>query len=123
MADAGIDKNVISKRNVGFPDWLDFDKMRREGMDYLGELAGNLWTHHNAHDPGITILEMLCYSLLDLGYRTSLPAKDLFTRNPNETGSDDDFFTPAQILGCNPLTIADYRRLLVDLKGVKNAWL
>ena len=123
MAVADIQNKVINKNNEGFPAWLDFDKLRREGMDYLGTLSGNLWTDHNTHDPGITILEMLCYALLDLGYRTSLPAADLFSRDPDSTGEDDNFFTPAQILGCNPLTILDYRRLLVDIEGVKNAWL
>ncbi|HRQ51508.1 MAG TPA: hypothetical protein PLR74_13270, partial [Agriterribacter sp.] len=31
--------------------------------------------------------------------------------------------TPAQILTCNPLTITDFRKLLIDIAGVKNAWL
>lgn len=123
MAEVDTDNKVISRKNEGFPEWLDFDKLRTEGIEYLGELSGKIWTDHNVHDPGITILEMLCYSLLDLGYRTSLPAKDLFTKNPDDDSSDNNFFTPSQILGCNPLTILDYRKLLVDLAGVKNAWL
>ena len=119
----GNEKKVVSKNNLGFPEWLDFEKMRQDGMDYLGELSGNLWTDHNLHDPGITILESLCYALLDLGYRTSLPAQDLFSRNPAEVSEEDNFFTPAEILTCNPLTILDYRRLIVDVEGVRNAWL
>ncbi len=122
MADIATDDKVISKKNEGFPEWLDFDKLRAEGIDYLGELAGNIWTDHNTHDPGITILEMLCYALLDIGYRTGIPDKDLFTRNP-DSSEEDNFFTPSQILGCNPVTIADYRRLLIDIPGIKNAWL
>ena len=35
----------------------------------------------------------------------------------------NNFFTPAQILTNNPLTIIDYRKLLIDIPGVKNAWL
>ena len=27
------------------------------------------WTDHNTHDPGITVLEALCYVLTDLQYR------------------------------------------------------
>ncbi len=123
MAELLTDIKVISKRNEGFPEWLDFDKMRKEGIEYIAQLSGKIWTDHNVHDPGITILEMLCYALLDLGYRTSLPAKDLFAKDPDDLTSENNFFTPAQILGCNPLTITDYRRLLVDIPGVKNAWL
>jgi hypothetical protein len=121
MADDTLHTKVISKNNSGFPDYLDFDKLRREGIDYLGKLAGKIWTDHNVHDPGITILESLCYALLDLGYRTNLPVEDILSGTPN--GKDDNFFTPAQILACNPLTITDYRKLLIDIAGVKNAWL
>ena len=82
MAELDIQAKVISKKNEGFPEWLEFEKLRQEGIDYLGELSGNIWTDHNAHDPGITILEVLCYALLDLGYRTS------------SAGISQAFFTP-----------------------------
>lgn len=123
MADEAKKTNVISKHNSGFPDYLDFEKLRTEGIDHLGRLAGKIWTDHNVHDPGITILEALCYALLDLGYRTNLPAEDIFSRSPDDGSAEDNFFTPAQILSCNPLTITDYRKLLIDIPGVRNAWL
>lgn len=123
MADEVKNTNVISKHNSGFPDYLDFEKLRTEGIDHLGRLAGKIWTDHNVHDPGITILEALCYALLDLGYRTNLPAEDIFSRNPEDGSPEDNFFTPAQILSCNPLTVTDYRKLLIDIPGVRNAWL
>lgn len=113
----------ISKNNSGFPEYLDFEKLRRESIEYISQLSGKIWTDHNVHDPGITILEVLCYALLDLGYRTHLPIEDILAKNPNDTGGDTNFFTAAQILSCNPLTITDYRKLLIDLDGVRNAWL
>ena len=122
MAEA-LENKTISKRNTGFPDYLDFGKLRSSAIAYLGKLSGKIWTDHNVHDPGITILEMLIYAVLDLGYRTNLPAIDLFTRNPEDSSKDDNFYTPARILANNPLTITDFRKLLVDLQGVKNAWL
>src|SRR4030095_7696363 len=33
--------------------------------------VGPDWTHHNVHDPGITVLEILAYALTDLQYRRS----------------------------------------------------
>jgi uncharacterized protein YegP (UPF0339 family) len=114
---------TISKKNTGFPAYLDFDKLRSEGISYLGKLSGHLWTDHNVHDPGITIFEELCYAVLDLGYRANLPIQDILARDPADNSKDDNFFTPAQILTCNPLTVNDYRKLLIDIKGVKNAWL
>lgn len=114
---------TISKTNASFPGYLDFQKLRSEGIDYLGKVSGKIWTDYNVHDPGITTLEMLCYALLDLGYRSNLPIEDIFARDPDDKSKDNNFLTPAQILTCNPLTITDFRKLLIDIAGVKNAWL
>lgn len=114
---------TISSTDSGFPTYLNFDRLRSDAIAYLGDLTGKIWTDYNVHDPGITIIEALIYALLDLGYRTNLPAVDLFTRAPGETKNDNNFFTPAQILTNNPLAIIDFRKLLIDISGVKNAWL
>jgi hypothetical protein len=123
MAEESKNNIRISRTNSGFPDYLDFDVLRKEGIEYLGRLGGKLWTDHNVHDPGITILEALCYALLDLGYRTNLPVKDLLTRSQTDNTADNNFLTQSAILSCNPLTIIDLRKLLIDIKGVRNAWL
>ncbi len=127
--------NRISRTNASFPDYLDFQKLREKGIAYCQRLASDLWTDFNLHDPGLTILEVLCYALTDLGYRTNLPIADLVARSPEQkqqdqkrAGSDgkpfdDNFFTAEQILTCNPVTILDLRRLLIDVSGVRNAWI
>ena len=56
--------------------------------------SGKIWTDHNVHDPGITILEVLCYAMLDLGYRTHLAVEDVLAKNPTLTNPEDNFFTP-----------------------------
>ncbi len=119
--ESSSDNNVIRKNE--FPENMDFDFLRQNGITHLGELAGKVWTDHNVHDPGITILEMLCYALIDLGYRTQLPVQDLLARDPSGPGYEDNFFTPAEILTNNPVTILDYRKLLIDTPGIRNAWL
>lgn len=103
-------------------EYLDFQELREAGIRYVGKLSGKIWTDHNLHDPGITILEMLCYALTDLNYRTSFDIKDLLAHRVNDQ-KEDNFFTAGQILGCNPLTPTDYRKLLIDIDGVRNAWL
>jgi len=123
MAINGTNSTTIDPVNTGFPAYLDFDTLRQNAIDYLGTLTGKIWTDYNLHDPGITTIEMLCYALLDLGYRTNFPAADIFTRDPSDTSTDNNFFTPSQILTCNPLTVIDYRKMLIDIDGVKNAWL
>ena len=111
----------ISQANSGFPDYLDFNKMRSDVINYLGPITSTYWTDYNEHDPGITTLEALMYALLDLGYRVNWPIEDLLAQ---KTGAPEtDFLTPAQVLGSNPFTINDYRKKLMDLKEVRNAWL
>ena len=116
-----INNNVIKRHDPDFPESLDFQFLRKKGIERLSELAGKIWTDHNVHDPGITILEVLCYALIDLGYRTNLPIEELLAR---KTGaSEDNFFTPAEILTVNPVTMLDYRKFIIDTPGVRNAWL
>ena len=125
--------DVIAQNDPLFSDrpHFNFQELRREGLTHIGELSGKIWTDHNAHDPGVTILEELCYALIDLGYRTTLPMEDLLAepRVAPTTSTDADrlchknFFTPLEILSCNPTTVLDYRKLLLDLDGVRNAWL
>ena len=122
MASTTSNSDITPQVNAGIPAWLDFDTLRSAAIAYLGPVTGTVWTDYNVHDPGITTLEALIYALLDLGYRTHLPLDDILARDPSQQGADPDFFTPAEILGCNPLTILDYRKLLLDIEGVRNAW-
>ncbi|MEO0626465.1 MAG: hypothetical protein AAFY91_05720 [Bacteroidota bacterium] len=98
---------------------MDYDLLREEGIRHLEELASKIWTDLNAHDPGITILEVLCYALVDLGYRANLPIEELLA-GPN---GESDFFSISESLPNGPVTSKDYRKLLIDIEQVKNAWL
>jgi hypothetical protein len=125
----------ISRTNASFPDYLDFQKLRQQGIAHCQALASDLWTDFNLHDPGLTILEVLCYALTDLGYRANLPIADLVARSSQRKQEDqalaggdgkpldDNFFTAEQILTCNPVTILDLRKLVIDVPGVRNAWI
>jgi hypothetical protein len=97
---------------------MDFERLRQEGLAHIEKLSSNIWTDYNSHDPGITILEALCYAITELGYRSQFEIKDLITQATGQT-----FFTARQILTSAPLTITDYRKLLVDIPGINNAWL
>ena len=100
---------------------MNFALLRQEGIKHIERLGGKIWTDYNTHDPGITILEQLCYAITDLSYRLDFPLKDLLAPYPGEERKQ--FFTAREILSVNPLTIKDYRKLLIDIDGVKNAWL
>ena len=103
----------------------NFDFLREEGINYLQKVAGKIWTDYNLHDPGVTILEQLCYAITDLGYRSNLDIADLLAINEDDDTQKDlnNFFTAREILTNAPFTINDYRKLLIDLVGIKNAWL
>jgi hypothetical protein len=45
---------------------VGYESLRREAIGHLEAMAGGPWTDFNAHDPGITILEQVCYALSDL---------------------------------------------------------
>ncbi len=119
-----MSESITIPKTTSFPAYLDFNRLRETGIKHLEELGSDLWTDFNLHDPGITILETLVYALTDLGYRTNFETRDLLARSEAERRlPDDNFFTAAQILSCNPVTVTDLRKLLIDIPGVRNAWL
>ncbi|QCK14535.1 hypothetical protein [Mangrovivirga cuniculi] len=100
---------------------FDYDSLRAEGIKLIQQLAGEYWTDFNSHDPGVTILEQLCFAITELAYRTDFNIEDLLFR---EGENEHSFFRPDQVLPCNALTINDYRRLLFDsVFEIKNVWL
>ena len=102
----------------------DFDFLRQEGLRYIEALGSDLWTDYNSHDPGITILEMLCYAISDLGHRTAYPIQDILaSEEGNLANMHSQFLSAAKILPSAPVTENDYRKLFIDLPNVKNAWL
>ncbi|HEX2396230.1 MAG TPA: hypothetical protein VHI78_12865 [Bacteroidales bacterium] len=101
----------------------DYSYLRSEGIKLIEQLSGKIWTNYNTHDPGITILEALCYALTELGYKTSFNIADLLAPNTRSTDWSNIFFTAKQILTSNPVSITDYRKLIIDTEGVRNAWI
>jgi hypothetical protein len=100
----------------------DFFELRRKGIGFIEEMGSRWWTDYNLHDPGITILEVLCYAITDLAYRTEWDMQDLLTGKDEKLREDQSFFRAKDIFTINPLTPNDYRKLLIDLPGVRNAW-
>lgn len=119
MADAV----VLNKANPLSPA-EDYNFLRREGIKHIEKLSGNIWTDYNTHDPGITLLEALCYAITDLTYRTKFEMNDLLApANLNSNSWKNIFYTARQILPCNPVTLNDFRKIIIDIVGVRNAWI
>ena len=125
-------KSITIQKKPSVPDSSNYQLLRQKGLEYIQQLGSKLWTDYNIHDPGITLLEALCYALTDLGYRTSLDIKDLLALPVYEKPDDDGqfpadkrqaFFTASKILTVNPWTTDDFRKLLININGIKNGWL
>lgn len=103
---------------------LDYEALRLEGIHLLQRLSGHRWTDYNAHDPGVTILEQLCYAITDLAYRVSHELPDLL-HEPVPAGESPfpHLYTPAEILSSAPVTLTDMRKVVLDVEGVRNAWI
>lgn len=100
---------------------LTYNEKRAKGLELIEEYSRHIWTDYNIHDPGITILEYLCYALSDLDSRTSLSMKDILAQDGRSL--EDLFDTADSILPCRALTVRDYRKLIINMPFVKNAWL
>ncbi|MFT3794683.1 hypothetical protein [Flavobacterium sp.] len=109
-------------RDRKLPPSQDFTFLQQRGLKYIEQLGRKFWTDYNAHDPGITILEVLCYAITELGYRSDFDIKDLLADEGNAI-RNRTFFTAAEIFPNAALTVTDYRKLLIDCNGVANAWL
>jgi hypothetical protein len=99
---------------------MDFQWLRDEGIKHLQRLSGSIWTDYNLHDPGVTILDQLCYALTDLSYRIDYDIDDLLTGKEGDTF--ESLYSPAQLLTTNPVTLLDIRKIVIDVPDVKNAW-
>jgi hypothetical protein len=101
----------------------DYAAMRKEGFQLIEKLGSDYWTDYNNSDPGITMLEAVLYAITDLAYRTGFEIKDLLA--PEQVTEDtwkQIFYTAKQILHNSALTLVDYRKMIIDVKGVRNAW-
>ncbi|MDP5171107.1 MAG: hypothetical protein NWR72_12755 [Bacteroidia bacterium] len=116
-------KSPVIFKNAPKADSENYELLRQQGRKQIENLASQLWTDYNAHDPGITILEALCYAITDLGYRTKFEIKDLLTRSDKGANfSVGRFHTAADVLSCYPITFDDLRKVILDIRGVRNAW-
>lgn len=119
------DPKVISTKSPSIKS-MDYDFLRLEGIKTIQQLSGDIWTDYNYHDPGVTMLEQLCYAITDLAYRTNLPIEELLQINTDDYDirRQNVLYPPSSILTCNPITVIDYRKLIIDgIPKVTNAWL
>ncbi|CAN5331590.1 hypothetical protein BH23BAC1_BH23BAC1_17790 [soil metagenome] len=120
---AMISPQGISKKPPANPS-LNFEKLREEGIKIIQNLSGGIWTDYNLHDPGVTTLEILCYALTDLGYKTE-QLMEAFERDEkvDQDFINNYFFKIDEILPHLPLTKWDLENFIEkNHSKVLSAW-
>ncbi len=116
-------KTITRRKAADKPD--SFTNLRKEGIRYSQEFSGDVWTDYNAHDPGVTILEQLCYGITDLIYRAGFNVEDYLVDQDDQLDFDSLGLASAEkIMPCRPSTIADYRAALLDqVDEIERLWI
>lgn len=110
--------------NEQLPLNQDYRLLKAEGLAYIQEHSGQEWNNLNNVDPGVTILDQLCYALTELGYCNDFPVEDILTDADGTMELKDQFYLPEEILTTAPVTLTDYRRCLIDgVTGVANVYI
>lgn len=118
-----LNQHITIPKNSATEDDLDFFYLRKKGIEYIESFGSKFWTDFNEHDPGITMLEMLSYAISDLGMRLNLPIENILASDDSNKGIPKQFFKASEVLSSSPVTQNDYRKLFIDIKGVRNCWL
>src|SRR5438105_951294 len=100
---------------------MNYTALREGGMALIRKWAGESWTDHNIHDPGITILEACSYAMTELGLRLQLDIGDLL--RSGESIKNADLAPADRVMPVGPVTPDDLRRVLLDHPLVRDAQL
>lgn len=89
--------------------------LRRRGMAFSQALSGETWTDYNHHDPGVTLLEAICYTLTEGVFAAQLPVEDLLTAPDGHLRlRRHALHAPERALPCRATTRDDLLRSLLD---------
>ena len=118
------ESEILRKQYTEFDS--SFLGLKKKGLEHIQNLSGDLWTDYNHHDPGITILEQVCYALTEIAYQEDLDISDLIT-GPGDGEPNFEklaMVMPNHAYSMHPIKPKDYSRMLYDrIDGVVNAWL
>jgi hypothetical protein len=110
---------VIARRRENDP--FAYESLRHRALASLQALTGDVWTDFNYHDPGVTLLDALCYALTEDLFGAQQPLVDLLTSPDGRIHYRRLGLRAAEeILPCRPCTSMDYMRWLLD--RVPGAW-
>lgn len=92
----------------------DFLRLKQSALEYIQKINGHVWSNYNETDPGVTILEQVCYAISELAYCSDFPIADILTGEDGKIAFHNQFYEAAAILTSNPLTLRDFQNLIFD---------
>lgn len=113
-------ENLSVKTPEEVDDISNIDFLKRKGVEHLQSLSGTQWTDYNIHDPGITVLETLCFALTELGYRSKYSIEDLLQPSIRQKEKRNSNFPAHKILSSSPVTESDFRKIILEIEGINN---
>jgi hypothetical protein len=118
-----VPESTYIPRHKGPPAEDAFDGLRQSGVAWAQSLAGNSWTDYNEHDPGVTLLEAVCYALTDVMYRADFPVEDFLVDANGQIQWQEQSLLPSEgAFPCRATTPLDYRSLILSsVPEVENA--
>ena len=84
-----IDVNDVNTLLDLFSSDNDCESLKDYALDYVKSIGGKKWSDYAPHDPGITMLEELCYAITDIDYRLDFEMEDLIADNPKEQNEEN----------------------------------
>lgn len=120
-----VDNELFIKKKPEPVEETDFVGLQRSALDTIQQLAGNLWTDFNEHDPGMTIMDNLNYALTELNYKCSFPIEDYLSgREGTYKPEDFGLFRPDHVYPSSPVNQSDYSKLIFDsVEEIAGLWL
>lgn len=115
-----MDKNVYIKRR----DKADnlYSRLQDQALLMIQQLSGKRWTDFNEHDPGVTMLDVLHYALLELDYVFESPF-EAFLADPGKKEliyKKVGLLPPDEIFAPVIVTAEDYELLIGSVEGVRD---
>lgn len=88
---------------------FDYATLRQEAIELAQKLSGKIWTDYNVHDPGVTILEQIVFSLTELGYKTGFDIEDYLCSPDGSIDYESQaLFDSSLVTQAFPVTLDEY---------------
>jgi len=94
---------------------FSYGDLRARGIALAQAASGQVWTDYNLHDPGVTLLESLCYALTEGVFGAQADVADLLAAPDGRIHYRRHALHAAEdVLPCRPTTELDLLRYLLD---------